>query len=978
MRLSSLLVLTAATASLMFIVERIPASPAAAAATCFGLAVTIEGTAAGEIINGTPGDDVINGLGGNDVINGLGGNDTICGGDGNDTLNGGDGNDSLDGGFGTNYMVGGAGDDYIKGGGGGSQYNTVDYSGAPGPINAPGPFSPVTGDGTDTLYVVGRIIGSSFDDVITGFIYADGGAGNDTITGDDGKNDIAGGPGNDTLIGLGDQDHFLPGPGDDVIDGGSGLGTTGYGGNYDTLDFSFATGPIVVNDNLGAGAATGEGADSFTNIENVIAGPFGDTITVADVFFHVTAGAGNDHIIASGAYSCCTITVEGGPGDDIFDDQTTGLLPAMVASYEGSAAGVDANLMTGVATGEGTDALIHVRGLRGSAFDDVLTGDDGMNYPMFGGAGNDVIHGNDGNDTIVGGPGDDTLDGGLGGADKLDYAEVGPNGYVAPAALTINLITGVATGDGTDTVSGFEGVEGSVFNDTITLDDGGRGAYGDTGNDTLIGGSGNDFLNGGGGIDNLQGNGGNDTIFGGGCFGACSGAGGDTEDGGSGDDTLYGSPGNDTITGGAGSDTLAFEVPGNGGPTSGVTVNLMTNTSTGDGSDTLSGIENVSGGAGGDTIIGDDGPNILRGAGFLQPSGSDNITGNGGNDTIFPGDGNDVADGGSGADVLDFDMNPGTSGVVVDLCAHTVTGLGSDTVTNFERVNGTFYDDTITGCTGNEYLYGSYGDDTLTSGGGTDTLDGGFFGTDTCNGDLDDTYIDCEIINNGQPPTPTPTPSPMPTDTATATLTPAATDTPVPTATDTPASTATPTATNTSTATPTATSTNTPVPTATDTPAPTATPTATNTSTATPAATSTNTPVPTATGTPTATVTATAEAAVTGTSTPPATNTVTSTGGGGVVASTATPTATRVVSSPTSVPATPTRAVSVLPAAVSPGTGAPSGSAGAGVRAPDTGTGGDLGSAPGTAPGWLALILAGIGALGVSGVSLALRQRRRR
>ncbi len=55
---------------------------------CEGLAPTIIGTDAEDVLVGTAGNDVIHGLGGDDVIDGGGGNDTICGGEGRDTVNG--------------------------------------------------------------------------------------------------------------------------------------------------------------------------------------------------------------------------------------------------------------------------------------------------------------------------------------------------------------------------------------------------------------------------------------------------------------------------------------------------------------------------------------------------------------------------------------------------------------------------------------------------------------------------------------------------------------------------------------------------------------------------------------------------------------------------------------------------------------------------------------------------------------------------
>ncbi len=65
-----------------------------------------------------------------------------------------------------------------------------------------------------------------------------------------------------------------------------------------------------------------------------------------------------------------------------------------------------------------TETLAIARGAQienalGSAFDDRLVGNDGINL-LAGGAGRDALFGNAGDDTLVGGAGDDTLDGGAG------------------------------------------------------------------------------------------------------------------------------------------------------------------------------------------------------------------------------------------------------------------------------------------------------------------------------------------------------------------------------------------------------------------------------------------------------------------------------------------------------------------------------------------------------------------------------------
>ena len=100
------------------------------------------------------------------------------------------------------------------------------------------------------------------------------------------------------------------------------------------------------------------------------------------------------------------------------------------------------------------------------------------NIHAIGNLADNVIRGNSGNNRLDGGNGQDTV----------SYAS-------APASVTVNLLTGAASGWGTDTLSGFENILGSRFNDTLT---------GDAANNILTGGSGADRLTGQGGADKFD------------------------------------------------------------------------------------------------------------------------------------------------------------------------------------------------------------------------------------------------------------------------------------------------------------------------------------------------------------------------------------------------------------------------------------------------------------------------------------------
>ena len=231
--------------------------------------------------------------------------------------------------------------------------------------------------------------------------------------------------------------------------------------------------------------------------------------------------------------------------------------------------------------------------------------------------------------------------------------------------------------------------------------------------DVIAGLGGGDVITGLGGGDSICGGNGSDKLIGGDRGDALAGeAGNDALSGGGGSDFFFGGPGNDTFNGGAGIDDTAtyFLAP------SGVQADLAAGTATGEGTDTLKGIEDLEGSRFDDTLTGDPNWNFF-----------------------FPGDGNDiVVGGGDTRDLVNFFFSPNP--VVVDLTAGTATGEGTDTLTGIGQVFGSRHDDMITGDVNANSLYGgpgtdtisgAAGDDKLDGGDGTDTLDGGD-GTDTC------------------------------------------------------------------------------------------------------------------------------------------------------------------------------------------------------------------------------------------------------
>jgi hypothetical protein len=359
-----------------------PQPSGAATPSCLGGQATIIGSARNETLTGTSGNDVISAGGGDDIVLGRGGNDKICGGGGTDIIDGGAGNDKLDGGPGI--------------------FDIANFSSATGPVGADLAHGIASGEGSDSLRSVEGLAGSRF---------------NDTLLGDGTVNLLVGGMGNDRLDGKGGTDFI-------------GFLTIGAQG---------------VSANLSTGTASGQGSDTLVSDEAVIATNNAD---------HLTGDAG-DNILGGGAGND---TIHGGQGDDrLFGDAGTdsvygedgidqlvggpgndmlaGGADRDNAAFLDSPAGVNANLASGTATGNGADVLRGVEALIGSGFNDTLTGDSRENN-INGLTGDDTLAGAAGDDIVVGGGGTDALTGGTGHDVCTTGESLTSCEYVPPAAAT--------------------------------------------------------------------------------------------------------------------------------------------------------------------------------------------------------------------------------------------------------------------------------------------------------------------------------------------------------------------------------------------------------------------------------------------------------------------------------------------------------------------------------------------------------------
>lgn len=351
----------------------------------------------------------------------------------------------------------------------------------------------------------------------------------------------------------------------------------------------------------------------------------------------------------------------------------------------------------------GGDGIDDLRGglghdrLQGGDGADVLSG-AGDDDALEGGAGDDQLAGGDGDDRLIGGEGVDRVDGGAG-------ADWGSAAQTAGGA-SIDLDAGVIqTSGGADLLLGIENAEGSRFADTIS---------GDGAANRLDGGAGPDVLSGGGGAD-----------------------------------TLAGGPGDDDLRGEGGRDVASFRASA-----SGVVADVARGRSTGEGVDSLSGIEGFEGGRWDDRLSGDSRGNRLDGG-----RGDDVIAGRGGSDRIVPGPDRDQIGGGPGPDWLLYVESSGPVGADVGL--GRTTGQGADSFASIEVVSASNWDgDAIFGGAEADMLFGGAGRDRLAGRGGRDYLAGGPMsdylrggdGVDSCDDLGTNRFAGCEDRTHGDGP----------------------------------------------------------------------------------------------------------------------------------------------------------------------------------------------------------------------------------
>ncbi|MBJ7485091.1 M10 family metallopeptidase C-terminal domain-containing protein, partial [Brevundimonas sp.] len=573
-----------------------------------------------------------------------------------------------------------------------------------------------------------------------------------------------GGSGADAIFGSAGDNVLTGGGGNDRIDGGLGSDTVVFSGNRAayTITWNGQTATVVGPD----------GTDIISNVESL---RFADQTIMAaftgglNVSGDITANAmtgtaladtlnglgGNDTL--SGLAGNDTLdggsgddNISGGDGDDILigglgNDTLNGGAGTDTASYAGATAAVTVNLATGVASGgAGSDTLSGIENIRGSTYDDTLTGDANANI-IRGEGGIDVLNGGGGNDQLFAG-----APGLTGGAPDIVKAQGMANSTIETAVSvdsgfdllpSLNIANAATIPHATVVAATHGGVEyyavtvaagtsvvfdidGASFDSTLRIfngagteltqnDDGATDGFNstDSGLTYTFATAGTYYVQVAQWTANV------DTTF----TSQAPAAGqtytlnisvpnhsvtpltllGSTLNGGDGDDSMTGGDGSDRLDGGAGTDTAVYS--GARSAYTITTVNGVTTVALGQAVDTLSNVEFVQfsdqrvplgvAPPTGVTLVGTAGADTLNGTEFADSlsggAGDDILNGLGGDDILEGGSGSDAIDGGAGVDTLRLAGPPAAY-----YFERTQTGWrihdgqnDVDTITNIERVS---------------------------------------------------------------------------------------------------------------------------------------------------------------------------------------------------------------------------------------------------------------------------------------------------
>ena len=659
-------------------------------------AQNITGTDNNDILIGGNFGDTLTGNDGDDVIDGGAGNDTLKGNSGNDTLIGGKGNDRLEGSYGDDTYIWNLGDGFdtiYDYNGGNTDNDTIKFGEG---IS----FEDLLfeRDGNDLVIYVNndKTQGITIQNYYSGYSqvekleFADGTiveTSSVSIVEPEEPSENAG----QTISGTSDDDILIGSDGDDTINAEDGYNDITGGKGNDIISAGYDRDTFYYN--------LGDGYDKITDLGGRDQIIFGDGISKENISFYRK----NDNLIIS-------INDDFSQGIEIIDffrnndnrienikfadnstlRLTTGLI-LKTNELDGS--------ITGTVEDDTLIGNIGENNLNGSSGDDILNG----------GKGNDTLDGDVGNDTYIWNLGDDidTIRDTAGlntikfgeniSFDDLTFKQDGNNlrlivkNDISQGIIIQDHFSSNNINNNYHPITIFEFSDGSKFDfreNNITL------TY-DNRAETITGNIGDNIIDAQGGDDTITTYGGDDIIHGG--------AGDDEISSGNGNDIITGGSGNDIINGEAGNDTYIWNL--------------------GDGMDTItdsSGFDKIKFGEGitsANLSFFKQGNNLLI---FINDNHQEGIIIN----RYFEGSYN--------IELLEF-----TDGSSINLSQSLDIKLGD----TGESIDGTIYNDTITGGDGNDTINGGNGDDTLSGGIGEDTMSGGD-GADIISGGTGDDTID--------------------------------------------------------------------------------------------------------------------------------------------------------------------------------------------------------------------------------------------
>lgn len=437
-------------------------------------------------------------------LTGSAGANRIIGGNGADTLIGGAG-------AGADTLLGGVGDDvYVVDN---SSDVVTETSSANGDDWVQSSLTYTLGEHLERLTLSGVAningVGNSLDNAI------EGNAGNNLLNGGAGADTLTGGDGNDTYI----VDNFS-----DVTTESSAVGgidlvqssvTRTLGSNLENLTL---TGAAAINGagNTLSNVLTGNAAANILNgdigVDTMIGGLGNDTYVVdnaGDVTTESSAAGGTDLVQSSVTRTlgsnlenltltgAAAINGAGNALNNVFVGNSAanalnGGAGTDAVSYSAATSGVTVSLAVAgaqaVGGGQGSDTLISIENLIGSAFGDRLTGNASANR-LDGGLGSDRLAGGLGDDFYVIGAGDVISEGANAGLDRVQSSV----SYTLGANLEYLYLGGLTAINGT----------GNALNNTLIGNGASNGLNGADGNDYLYGGLGADTLTGGAGLDSF-------------------------------------------------------------------------------------------------------------------------------------------------------------------------------------------------------------------------------------------------------------------------------------------------------------------------------------------------------------------------------------------------------------------------------------------------------------------------------------------